>query len=141
MIDWLDIALALLPPRGSDGLTGLQLKALSAIERAPGSGVVELASILQVDKAATSRVVTSLRRRELVAGSRVTRDRRRCELALTSQGRAELDATRHASARIAAVLVGSVPARDRDKVRAGLSVLANALQESRQTPPKTKSEN
>jgi DNA-binding MarR family transcriptional regulator len=135
MTDLLDVALALLPPRGSDGLTPLQLKALGAIERSPGSGVVELGSMLQVDKAAASRVVTSLRQRELVTGSRVTRDRRRFELALTSQGRAELHATRRASARIAANLVGSVPARDRERVRVGLAVLAKALQDARQVLP------
>lgn len=135
MTELLDVALALLPPRGSDGLTPLQLKALSAIERSPGSGVVELASILQVDKAAASRVVTSLRQRELVAGSKVTRDRRRFELALTSHGRSELHATRRASKRIVDELVGSVPARDRERVRAGLAVLAKALHDSRQTAP------
>jgi DNA-binding MarR family transcriptional regulator len=136
MIDLLDVALALLPPRGSEGLTPLQLKALSAIERSPGSGVVELASILKVDKAAASRVVTSLRQRELVSGSKVTRDRRRFELALTSQGRAELHATRRASTRIADELVGSVPARDRERVRAGIAVLAKALRDSQQIPPR-----
>jgi DNA-binding MarR family transcriptional regulator len=132
MIDWLDFALTLLPPRGSDGLTPLQLKALSAIESSPGSGVVELAAILQVDKAAASRVVTTLRQRELVAGSKVTRDRRRFELALTSHGRAELQATRRASRRIVDDLVGSVPTRERERVRAGFAVLAKALQDSRQ---------
>ncbi|MFN2239840.1 MAG: MarR family winged helix-turn-helix transcriptional regulator [Thermoanaerobaculia bacterium] len=136
MIDLLDVALALLPPRGSDGLTPLQLKALSAIERSPGSGVVELASFLQVDKAAASRMVASLRQRELVSGSKVTRDRRRFELALTSRGRAELHATRRASARIADELVGSVAPRDRERVRAGFAVLAKALQDARQIPPR-----
>jgi DNA-binding MarR family transcriptional regulator len=135
MTDLLDLALALLPPRGSDGLTPLQLKALAAIERSPGSGVVELGSLLQVDKAAASRVVTSLRQRELVTGSKVSRDRRRFELALTSRGRAELHATRRASAAIADELVSSVPGRDRERIRAGFEVMSKALENSRQILP------
>jgi DNA-binding MarR family transcriptional regulator len=127
----LDVALALLPARGSEGLTPLQLKALAAIERAPASGVIGLASTLEVDKAAASRVMASLHQRALVSRKKGTSDRRRFELRLTAKGSAELHAIRAASSRLAGEIVETLPEGDREKARDGLVLLARALQASR----------
>lgn len=127
----LDVALALLPARGREGLTPLQLKALAAIERAPASGVIDLASTLEVDKAAASRVMASLRKRALVSREKGGSDRRRFELRLTPKGSAELHAIRAASSRIARELIEALPEGDREKARNGLVLLARALEASR----------
>jgi DNA-binding MarR family transcriptional regulator len=108
-------------------VSSVQYGVLAILARRPGASQRELGDELDLDRSTVADVVARLERRGVLARERHADDRRRNTLALTDEGRAELDALRPHVEGVEHVLTDGLSTTDRAEFRRLLiAVLAHA---------------
>jgi DNA-binding MarR family transcriptional regulator len=94
------------------GLSVTELRGLACVDAFPGTSVSEVSDYLGLTLAATSRLIASLVRRQMVRRRVAVGDRRRSALALTPLGRSSLMTARRHTQRFLSGLLSELGAHD-----------------------------
>jgi DNA-binding MarR family transcriptional regulator len=108
---------------GRFGITRREWRVLAALAQEEGLLSSELADRTQLDRARTSRAVTSLVAKKLVRRDTGPADRRQARLALTPQGQALYDALFPVVRDINAELLSAISRQDAARIDASLEAL------------------
>ena len=107
------------------GLTVVQAYTLDLLLSSDGRSLTELAQGLRLDKSTTSRIISGMARRGLVAWSRPAHDRRAKQIVASPEGRRRYERHRRAIVRDNARLLASYTPAAR---RAAIAVLRQLVQ-------------
>jgi DNA-binding MarR family transcriptional regulator len=108
---------------GRFGITRREWRVLAALAREEGQLSSQLAERIQLDRARTSRAITSLVGKKLVRRETGQADRREARLALTPQGRALFEALFPLVREINHQLLAAIPSQDVVRLDACLDAL------------------
>jgi DNA-binding MarR family transcriptional regulator len=103
------------------------LSLLRAVDREPGVSLNELARRTYMPKSLASMLVADLGRDGLVIRASDPADQRLVRLALTAEGKRELDRWRSTYRAIAAAAIGSLRPREAENLMSGLRALRDAM--------------
>lgn len=116
---------------GASGLTATRCEALLEIERRGTIGVLELAAVLRLDKAAASRLAHDMMSEKLIAVGGDPGDRRRRVLSLTAKGKRRLERVHADANEKAEKALAVLRPEDREAVLRGLALYTHALERVR----------
>ena len=94
---------------GSEGLTPRQFAVLAAVAEVEGAAQSQLVAHTGMDRSTLAELLARLAERGLVVRTRSGRDARKNEVALTTQGRAVLEASRPLAAAVDEALLARLP--------------------------------
>ncbi len=120
---------------GPDGLTHRQFTVLLAVEQNEGASQTDLVRITGIDRSTLADLVGRMIKKGLLQRRRTREDQRTNAVRLSAAGRRALESVQPAAALTDRKLLSALPAAKRREFVSALSIIANAMEESRQ--PKT----
>lgn len=112
---------------GCCGVTTAQCHILMEVEQQDGTGITDLAGVLELDKSTLSRTVDGMCRGGMLARVTDPQNRRRQLISLTGEGRRKADSINSRCDGFYGRLLAAIPKEKRAQVMESVSLLARAM--------------